>query len=78
MENLTVGHRGEITLPDDVRERYGLSPETALRVIETRAGVLLVPLHDGPMGEDLARELAEWQALGAESLASFPYESDES
>ena len=77
MANLTVGHHGEITLPDDLRARYGLGPEVALRVIETKAGVLLVPLHDGPMGEELAREIAGWQALGAEGMASFPYESDE-
>jgi bifunctional DNA-binding transcriptional regulator/antitoxin component of YhaV-PrlF toxin-antitoxin module len=77
MADLTVGHHGEITLPDDVRERYGFNPETALRVIETKAGVLLVPLHDGPMGEEFARELAEWQALGDEGLALFPYETDE-
>jgi bifunctional DNA-binding transcriptional regulator/antitoxin component of YhaV-PrlF toxin-antitoxin module len=77
MANLTVGHHGEITLPDEVRARYGLGPETSIRVVETRAGVLIVPLHDGPMSEELARELADWQALGAEGLDLFPYETEE-
>ena len=43
MTQLIVGHRGEVTLPDTVRERYGLSPETPVRLVETRSGILLVP-----------------------------------
>jgi len=76
MTRLTVGHTGEISLPGELRERYGLVPDTPVRVIETRSGILLVPLTDRPMSEDLAQELAEWQSLSAESWATFPYEHD--
>ena len=58
MLDLTIGHHGEITLPDDLRSRYGLNPDTPVRVVETRAGILIVRLHDGPMSDELARELA--------------------
>ena len=74
MTILTVGHSGEVTLPDPVRQRYGLTPETALRVVETRGGILLVPQTAAPLSEELARELQEWQALGADAWAMFPYE----
>jgi bifunctional DNA-binding transcriptional regulator/antitoxin component of YhaV-PrlF toxin-antitoxin module len=67
MESLTMGERGEITLPDGVRQRYGLGPETSVRIIETSGGILLVPLTDEPMNEDLITELQEWQSLSAES-----------
>lgn len=65
---------GKITLPETVRDRYGLAEDTPLRIIETRIGILLVPLTSEPMKEDLRSELEEWQALGAESLELFPYE----
>ena len=76
MEILTVGPSGEIELPDKVRERYGLAPASPVRFIETRGGILLVPLGDAPMSAELADELAEWQALGAESWEMFPFEEE--
>jgi bifunctional DNA-binding transcriptional regulator/antitoxin component of YhaV-PrlF toxin-antitoxin module len=75
--DLLVEDGGKISLPDDVRDRYGLTPETPLRIIETRGGILLVPLTNESMSESLARELDEWQALGTASLEMFPYEEKE-
>jgi bifunctional DNA-binding transcriptional regulator/antitoxin component of YhaV-PrlF toxin-antitoxin module len=74
MSTLTLGHGGEITLPGTLRDRYGLVPDRRLRVIETRSGILLVPLTDAPMGPELRAELAEWQALADETWGEFPYE----
>lgn len=75
--SLIVEAGGKISLPGEIRERYGLTPDTPLRVVETRGGILLVPLTGSPMGEELARELEEWQTLGSDSLAMFPYEETE-
>lgn len=72
--NLIVEDGGKISLPGEIRDRYGLTPDTPLRIVETRGGILLVPLTGEPMSAELARELDEWQTLGAESLAMFPYE----
>lgn len=78
MTKLKVGGGGEISLPEDVRRRHGFAPSTPVRVIETRTGVLLIVLDDAPISSELARELAEWQALGAASWENFPYsETDE-
>ena len=74
MTTMTIGRGGEVTLPDDVQERYGLRPEASVRLIETRSGLLLVPLTDAPMSAELAQEVQEWQALGANAWAQFPYE----
>jgi AbrB family looped-hinge helix DNA binding protein len=76
-EILTVEAEGKVTLPADVRDRYGFEESTPVRVIETQGGVLLIPLTAAPMAEDLRAELDEWQALGVESLTMFPYEEDE-
>jgi bifunctional DNA-binding transcriptional regulator/antitoxin component of YhaV-PrlF toxin-antitoxin module len=73
MTSMTIGRGGEMTLPAEVQERYHLTPETAVRIIETRGGILLVPLTDGPSSEELAQELREWQSLGQEAWATFPY-----
>ena len=71
--SLIVEDGGKISLPGEIRERYGLTPDTPLRIVETRGGILLVPLTGEPMAEELSRELDEWQTLGSESLAMFPY-----
>jgi bifunctional DNA-binding transcriptional regulator/antitoxin component of YhaV-PrlF toxin-antitoxin module len=76
-ENLVIEDGGKITLPEAVRDRYGLASDTPLRIIETRSGILLVPLTNEPMKEELLTELEEWQSLGSESLEQFPYEDNE-
>lgn len=81
MENtatLTMGETGEIALPQSVRDRYKMTPSTPIRIVETRTGLLLVPLTDAPPSDALARELAEWQELGAQTWEQFPFEDADS
>jgi bifunctional DNA-binding transcriptional regulator/antitoxin component of YhaV-PrlF toxin-antitoxin module len=75
--SLTIGHDGEIALPGELRERYGLKPDTPVRVIETRSGILLVPLTNEPMNADLEQELAEWQSLSTGTWDMFRYEDSD-
>jgi bifunctional DNA-binding transcriptional regulator/antitoxin component of YhaV-PrlF toxin-antitoxin module len=77
VSSLIIEDGGKISLPGEIRERYGLTPDTPLRIVETRGGILLVPLTGEPMSAELARELDEWQALGSDSFAMFPYEETE-
>jgi bifunctional DNA-binding transcriptional regulator/antitoxin component of YhaV-PrlF toxin-antitoxin module len=77
MATLTISNDGSIHLPDAVRDRYGLTPDRPFRIIETKGGILIVPLTDAPMDAELARELEEWQALTQESWEQFPYEDTE-
>lgn len=77
MTSLTMGRGGQISLPAHVRDRYGLAPDTAIRLIETRTGILLVPLTNEPMSPELQRELAEWQSLAASAWGAFPYENED-
>jgi bifunctional DNA-binding transcriptional regulator/antitoxin component of YhaV-PrlF toxin-antitoxin module len=74
MSTVTLGRGGELTLPDDVLRRYGLSPDQPIRIVETRGGLLLVPLGDEPMSPALADELRAWQDLAAEGWDAFPYD----
>jgi bifunctional DNA-binding transcriptional regulator/antitoxin component of YhaV-PrlF toxin-antitoxin module len=78
MTVLTVGHSGEVTLPDHLRQRYGLTPATSVRVVETRGGILLIPQTAEPISQELTRELEDWQTLGADAWAMFPYEDEAS
>jgi len=77
MTSLMIGQSGEIALPESLRDHYGLKPNTPIRIIETRNGILLVPLTEEPMSEELQQELAEWEVLGEDSWAMFPYEGTE-
>jgi bifunctional DNA-binding transcriptional regulator/antitoxin component of YhaV-PrlF toxin-antitoxin module len=73
-QNLTI-ENGRITLPKDVVGRYRLEDDTPLRMIETRSGILLIPLTKEPMTSALNAEIAEWQTLGAEAPGRLPYEN---
>lgn len=73
-ENIVLEDEGKITLPDGLRSRYGLSGHTPIRIIEARKGILLIPITNEPMSQELASELEDWQALGQESLEMFPYD----
>lgn len=46
-----------------------------VRLIETKEGILLVPLTNEPMSEELKQEIAEWQEASSETLEDFPYET---
>ena len=76
MTCLTSGPHGEIALPANLRKRHGITEDTPIRVIETRNGILLVPLTSEPMSPALAQELAEWQALAPRSWEMFDNQHD--
>lgn len=76
MTCLRSGPRGEITLPANLRARHGIASDTPIRVIETRNGILLVPLTDEPMSPALAQELEEWQSFAPASWEKFDYLND--
>jgi hypothetical protein len=73
MATLTVGPAGELTLPADVILRKGFKPDRPVRIVETRSGVLLVPISDDVSAE-LADEIDAWQELAEGSWSSFPFE----
>jgi len=72
----TAVYGTDIKLPAYLQENYRLTSDTAVRIIETREGILLVPLTSEPMDSELAAEIQAWQAIGAESWELFPYETD--
>jgi len=65
MSTTTIDPAGTVFLPAELRTRYHLDPETTVRVVETRHGLLLVPLTDEPIPAELQRELDAWQSLDA-------------
>ena len=73
-ESLVVEAGGKIRLPESITHRYNLAPDTQLRVVETRSGILLIPLTGDSMSEQLQSELADWQALSQSSLDSLSFE----
>jgi bifunctional DNA-binding transcriptional regulator/antitoxin component of YhaV-PrlF toxin-antitoxin module len=75
-EILTIEENGKFTLPDEIVERYQFKRETQFRIIETQKGVLLIPLTDEPMSDELKTELEEWQAIGADSWEMFDFEEN--
>ncbi len=75
-EVLTIEETGKLTLPEKIVERYQFKKETQFRVIETEKGVLIIPLTDESMNDDLRNELAEWQAIGVEGWEMFDFEEN--
>lgn len=75
MLELTIGRQGELIFPHNIRARYGLAPDTPVRVVEVQSGIFIVPLH-GPMTPELEQELAEWQSLSVSAWDMYPYQSN--
>jgi hypothetical protein len=74
MELILTGEAGgKAPTPEEVRIRYGSEPDTAVRVIVARNGVMLISITDEPMSEALRSELEEWQSLSLLFLSMFPY-----
>jgi hypothetical protein len=76
MRNLAIEPHGEIALPRDLRTRCRLESDTPVGVIETATSVILIPLTDTPMSDELRRELEQWQSLAAQSWSDFPYDAE--
>lgn len=76
MTTMIIERDGKLALPLDMQKRCGMLPETSVRVIETRNGLLLVPLTDAPMSAELTEELQDWQALSQSAWEQFAYEDE--
>ena len=76
MTALLLEPNGTIRLPKESLKRYGFEEKTPIRVIETKEGVLLIPLTDQPMSDELKQEIAQWQEASSETWEEFPYESE--
>lgn len=73
---LTLEKDGKIILPDEIKDRYGFKSETIVKIVETSEGVLLIPLEDETIMDELKTELKDWQDLSQESWELFPYEME--
>ncbi len=73
-EVLTIKETGKFALPKDIVERYQFNKENRFRIIETQNGVLLVPLTDQPMSDELKTQLEEWQPIGTDGWEMFEFE----
>ena len=78
MSTATIDGLGSIHLPDEVCQRRGLLPNTRVRILETRHGVMIIPITEEPVPTELADELAAWQAAGIAGWDQFPYEESSS
>ena len=74
MSTAIIDATGAVTLPAEMRSRYHLDASTKVRLVETKHGLLLVPLTDKPLPPALQRELDEWQSLDAGGWDVFPFE----
>lgn len=75
-EVLTIKENGKFTLPDEIVERYQFKKETRFRIIPTQKGVLLIPLTDAPINDELKSELEEWQSIGENAWEMFDFEEN--
>lgn len=74
MEHAVIEKDGKVLLPESVRERYRLLPDTPVRLIETSTGILLIPLTNEPPSQLLQDELEWWQSTGLQGWQLFSYE----
>ncbi len=66
---------GTVRLPKESIKRYGFEQKMSIRLIETKEGVLLVPITNQSLSEELSREIAEWHEAGSETWEDFSFET---
>ena len=77
MTTTIVDPAGAVVLPAELRTRYHLDPARIVRIVETRHGLLLVPLTDQPMPAEFQQEFDAWQSLDAAGWDAYPFEISE-
>ena len=77
MNTTVIDSAGAVVLPAELRTRHHLDPATILRIVETRHGLLLVPMTHQPMPAEFQEELDAWQSLDAAGWDAFPFETSE-
>jgi bifunctional DNA-binding transcriptional regulator/antitoxin component of YhaV-PrlF toxin-antitoxin module len=45
----SVSTKGQLVIPYELRQKYGIKPNTLMRWIDTGQGLMLVPLTDDPI-----------------------------
>lgn len=78
MASVTMTSDRKIAIPPEICDKHGFTPDTPIRIVETRNGILLIPLTKTPMTDELAQELEDWQALSISTWERFPYEDQPS
>lgn len=67
---MKVGERGQVTIPKDIRDRFGLGPETEVEFSVVQGSILL---KKAPKKLDLRR----WKGRCESSFAELGYSSVE-
>ncbi|CUU10903.1 MAG: hypothetical protein K6U12_12115 [Armatimonadetes bacterium] len=70
MKHAIIGKNGELIVPEEMRIRYHLEPDIPVRLVETKVGILIIPLNEPP-SEETMEELAAWQRVGLASWERF-------
>jgi AbrB family looped-hinge helix DNA binding protein len=65
---MKVGERGQVTIPKDIRERFGLGPETEVEFRVVKGSILL---KKAPKKLNLQR----WKGRAKASFAALGYSS---
>ncbi len=65
---MKVGERGQVTIPKDIRDRFGLSPETEVEFKVVRDSIVL---KKAPR----KLELTKWKGCGGKAFAKLGYAS---
>ena len=68
LKSMKIGERGQVTIPKDIRERFGLGPETE---VEFRVAGESIILKKAPK----ALNLAKWKGRCGSSFAKLGYPS---
>jgi AbrB family looped-hinge helix DNA binding protein len=72
MENIvSINQRGVLTLPKDIRVRYGLEEGGQIVVEETDDGILLRPAITFPIESYSDERVKEFENNNEEALAAF-------
>jgi len=65
---MKIGERGQVTIPKDIRERFGLGPETEVEFQVVQSSIIL-------RKKPKKRNLKKWKGRAKASFAELGYTS---
>ncbi len=67
---MKIGERGQVTIPQKLRERFGLNRQTEVEFVEDRGRLILKKIHHGAHPVDAVAGSCKraWQKLGFKSV----------
>lgn len=75
MTLMQVSNKGQIVIPQELREKYGIGPKDKVEIVEKNGLIIIIPIPKDPIRG--SRGMLKWDKPTKEILAEMRAEEEE-